>query len=269
MISRECRAVRSRRAAALLTVALLAFAACARAPASLDAGLKAPAVAPRAFVFARDTFAFPNMIRARHDGEPGLYANYCFVLARAVRQFFVTARFDPEAPRLDHAGYVERVRRVVARAPWLPPLAAGERVVIPGYANLREFSRAEEIAVKDGLGPRFWTWVHWTNWRVTFPVTGHHQAAVAREIVEELGRGELVQLLITNWPKPELNHTVVAFGFREEAAGIVLDVSDPNDPSEPGLITFNRTRSRFEATRVYDTEPDVIRVFRMYYSRLL
>lgn len=252
-------------AALTLLGLLLVTAACARPPAVAPGP---PAVAP-AFAFETDTFAFPNQIRSRNPGRRDLYANYCFVLARSLRQFFAGARFDPAAPRLDHEGYVDRVRAIVARAPWLPPRLFEARVVIPGYASLREFSRAEEAAVKEGLGPRFWTLVHWTNWRVTLPVTEGHQEGVAGEIVDELRGGQLVQLLLTNWPKPELNHTVVAFAYREGPAGVEITVWDPNDPGAPGLVTFDRTRRRFVATRLYDTEPGVIRVFRMYYSWLL
>jgi len=97
------------------------------------------------------------------------------------------------------------------RAVWKPPLPPAERVVIPGYANLREFSREQEAAVKEGLGGRFWTWVHWTNWRIAFPMPKGQQAGVADEIAQEIDHGRLVQLLVTNWPIPELNHTVVAF----------------------------------------------------------
>jgi hypothetical protein len=224
---------------------------------------------PRAFSFAEDTFAFPNEIRARHPGAEHLYANYCFVLARGIRQFFAFARFDPAAPRLDHAGYVERVRRVVARPPWAPPLPDPERVVIPGYPNVRELSRAEEAAVKEGLGGRFWTLVHWTNWRVVLPVSAAHQAKVAREVVAELDAGRLVQLLVTNWPVPELNHTVVAFQYRRRGEDIDLIAWDPNDPATADVITFEAGPGRFYATRVYDTRPGVIRVFRMTYSALL
>src|SRR5918996_714441 len=189
-----------------------------------------PAVRPEhraaapAFAFVGDTFAFPNEIRARTPARDDLYANYCFVLARAVRQFFAFARFEPGAPPLTHEGYVGRVGAIAAQAPWQPAPPADGRVVIPGYANLREFSRAEEAAVKEGLGGRFWTWVHWTNWRVAAPVTPPH-----------------VEFLV--W--------------------------DPNDPGEPGLITFDTELGRFLATRLYDTEPGVIRAFRMYYSWLL
>ena len=48
--------------------------------------------------FETDTFAFPNDIRWRSAGKADLYANYCFVLARAIRQFHAAARFDPAAP---------------------------------------------------------------------------------------------------------------------------------------------------------------------------
>jgi hypothetical protein len=251
----------------VLGVALLLLPACATVPV---APVRADGARASGFTFATDTFAFPNEIRARNSGREDLYANYCFVLARGLRQFHRFARFEPALPRLSHEGYVERVRTLAARAPWDGmPVADDERVEIPGYANLREFSKAQESAVKEGLGGRFWTLVHWTNWRVTFPVTRGHQATVAREIVDALDAGHLVQLLVTNWPKPELNHTVVAFAYRPGAHGVEFIVWDPNDPAEPGVMTFDAEASRFQATHLYDTEPGLIRAFRMYYSWLL
>ncbi len=255
------------RALAVVLGVLLAGAACAtgQRPPPPSSAAAVPTAVP-AFSFATDTFAFPNQVRAKNRDADDLYANYCFVMARSLRQFFAFARFDPSAPRLDHDAYVERIRQVVARAPWEPVPPPDDRVVIPGYANLRALSGGEESAVKAALGPRFWTWVHWTNWRVVFPMTSGHQAGVAREIMDEIARGQLVQLLVTNWPKPELNHTVVAYEFREEDAAIVFHIWDPNEPGAPGIMTFDRQQSRFVATRMYDTEPGIIRAFRMYYS---
>jgi hypothetical protein len=250
----------------VLGVALLLLQACATVP---PAPVRADGARVAGFSFAADTFAFPNEIRARNPDREDLYANYCFVLARGLRQFFGFARFDPTLPQLDRDGYVERVRAIAALPPWEPGAAPPDRIVIPGYANLREFSRAQERAIKEELGGRFWTLVHWTNWRVTFPVTRGHQAAVAREVMDELDAGHLVQLLVTNWPKPELNHTVVAYAYRPGAAGVEFVVWDPNDPAEPGVVTFDAEASRFRATHLYDTEPGLIRAFRMYYSWLL
>ena len=56
---------------------------------------------PPAWRFGRDTFAFPNESLTKNRGKPDLYANYCFVMARAVTQFQRFARFDPAQPRLD------------------------------------------------------------------------------------------------------------------------------------------------------------------------
>lgn len=252
---------RTRRPSAPRLVVALLLAGCASAP---PAAAPLPAAGVPGFSFVRDTFAFANEIRARvPDAE---YANYCFVLARGLRQFHAFARFDPRAPVLDPQGYVERVREVVNRPPWAPPLPASERVVIPGYAHLRAFSAAEVAAVKAGLGGRLSTLLHWTNWRVTFPVSGRQQEGEAAAVLAEIGAGRLVQLLVTNWPRPELNHTVVAYAYREAAGAVELLVWDPNDPSEPGVITFARARRRFVATRLHDTEPGPIRVFRMTYG---
>ncbi|MGH7392950.1 MAG: hypothetical protein ACREM3_26370 [Candidatus Rokuibacteriota bacterium] len=256
-------------ATALLLAILAAATACAGPRLDAGAVARGPAVATPGFVFARDSFAFRNEIRARNPDADDLYANYCFVLARGLRQFFTSVRFDPAAPRITRDEYVARVRQVAARPAWGEPLPPDARVVIPGYASLRDFSRAEEDAVKEGLGGRFWTFVHWTNWRITLPVTGGHQEGVAAEIVDDLRRGRLVQLLVTNWPKPELNHTVVVYAARAAADGLALEVWDPNDPDRPGRITFERASRRFVATRVYDTGVGPIRVFRMYYSWLL
>jgi hypothetical protein len=248
-----------------VVVLALVTAACALAPTAPVP----PAGAVPGFSFADDTFAFANEIRARHPAGADIYANYCFVLARALRQFHQFARFDAAAERVGHDEYVRRVRAVVAHPAWDAALPAAERVVIPGYPSLRAFSAAEEAAVKEGLGGRFWTLVHWGNWRVSMPVPDGHQSAVMREVVDELAAGRLVQLLVTNWPVPELNHTLVAYGYRRATSGGELLVWDPNDPAAPGAVTFDDAADRFFATRVYDTRPGPIRVFRMYYSRLL
>src|SRR5262245_48033430 len=194
----------------LLLAGLLAGCA---SVAPLDVAARPP-VPPPIIRFGADTFAFPNESRSKNQGKPDLYANYCFVMARGVIQFHRFARFDPAAPRLEPDQYRARVAQVVARAPWADSLPEAERVVIPGYHSLHELSREQEAAVKAGLGGAFWTWVHWTNWRVVFPMPGAQQEMVARETLAELRAGRAVQFLVTNLPRWELNHTVVAFEYR-------------------------------------------------------
>ena len=123
-------------------------------PPRLDTALRA-APPPPAIRFSVDTFAFLNESRSKNPGTPDLYANWCFVMVRAVTQFHRFARFDGAAPRLGSGECTIRVRRITSRAPWRAPLPPDDRIVIPGYASLFEFSQGEETAFKAGLGGRF------------------------------------------------------------------------------------------------------------------
>jgi hypothetical protein len=253
---------------AVILLSALLFVGCASVP-GIDAAV-ARAAPPAVLRFGVDTFAFPNESRTRNHGKPDLYANYCFVMARAVTQFHRFARFDPGRPKVSAAQYEALVADVADRAPWDDPLPAGARVVIPGYASLHELSRDQERAVKAGLGSAFWTWVHWTNWRVVFPMPGAQQERVARETLAELAAGRPVQLLVTNFPTWELNHTVVVYDYRVADDGAIdLIVYDPNDPYTPGIIEYDREARHFVAAQLFDTTPGAIRAFRMYHQPLL
>ena len=253
---------------AVATVVVLVSAYWISAP-TLEIALRA---APRAAAirFGVDTLAFANENRTIYRGKPDLYPNWCFVMARAVNQFHRFARFDPAAPRLSADEYTERVRQVTASAAWRAPLPLGERITIPGYGSLNEFSRAEERAVKAGLAGRFLSWIHWTNWRVMYPMPGAHQEGVARETVAELQAGRPVQWLITNLPVLELNHTVVVYAYHADDPRLIdFLVYDVNDPAVPGIIRFDPHTQRFSSTHLYNTSMGPIRAFRMYYSPLL
>jgi len=251
----------------LLALAVAGLVACAGGP-PLDVAIREPAPPP-VLRFGEDTFPFPNESRSLNRGKKDLYANYCFVLTRGVVQFFKFAHFAPDRPKLSPEAYTALVQQVTARSPWEESLPVERRVVIPGYRNLHEFSRDEESAVKAGLGSRFWTLVHWTNWRVTFPVAENHQEAVAAKVLADLQAGHLVQLLITNFPILEVNHGVVAYGYRVREGTIDLAVYDPNQPDRPGVVSFRSAQRHFWSTQLFNTIPGPIRAFRMHYSPLL
>jgi hypothetical protein len=255
-------------AARFVLITALALGGCASVP-PLEPLVREPSRGP-IVRFGVDTFAFPNESRTKNRDKPDLYANYCFVMARAVTQFHRFARFDPTAAPVPPAAYTERVKQVTSRPPWHDPLPRDSRVLIPGYRSLYEFSREQETAVKAGLPSRFWTLVHWTNWRVIFPFPRWHQERVARETVAQLRAGQLVQFLITNLPQWELNHTVLAYDYRIGDNGQVeFVVYDPNDPYVPGVISFDPDERGFVANHLFDTTPGAIRAFRMYYWPLL
>ena len=220
--------------------------------------------------FGVDTFAYRNDSRIHHRGKPDLYASWCFVLARAVVQFQRFARFEPGAPRLAPAEYIALVQRITRRAPWRAPLPVAERVVVPGFGSLHELTREEEAAVKAGLPRRFWTLVHWTNWRIIFPLPRAQQERVAAEIIAELQAGRPVQLLITDFPRIRVNHSVLAFDFRaSDPDAVDFSVYDPNDPAVPGVIRFDRRERRYRPAPLCGVDVPYLRAFRMYCSPLL
>lgn len=155
------------------------------------------------------------------------------------------------------------------RAAWRAPLPEARRVVIPGVTSLHALSREEEAAVKAGLPWRFWTLVHWTNWRMTFPSLPGQQERVARETVAEIRAGRPVQLFLTDFPWIVVNHSVLAFDYRLDGSDAVdFTVYDPNDPSAPATIRFDRRDDRFHTAAVFGENVPYLRAFRQYYSPL-
>jgi hypothetical protein len=238
-------------------------------PPALALGLRRPHPGP-ALRFGVDTFAFRNDSRIHHRGKPDLYASRCFVLGRAVVQFQRFARFEPGAPRLAEAEYTALVQRITRRAPWRAPLPMAERVVVPGFGSLHELTREAEAAVKAGVPRRFWTLVHWTNWRIIFPLPRAQQERVAAEIIAELQAGRPAQLLITDFPRIRCNHSVLAFDFRaSDPDAVDFSVYDPNDPTVPGVIRFDRRERRYRPAPLCGVDVPYLRAFRMYCSPFL
>ena len=230
--------------------------------------LRRPSRGP-ALRFGVDTFAFRNDSRIHHRGKPDLYANWCFVIARAVVQFQRFARFEPDAPRLAPAEYAALVRRITGRPSWWAPLPPARRIAVPGFASLHELTREMEPAVKAGLHGRLWTLVHWSNWRMVFPQPHGQQERVAAEAVAELQAGRPVQLLITDFPRIKLNHSVLAYDYEVREAGVVdFAVFDPNDPSRPGVARFDPEVRRFRPAPLCGVAVPHFRAFRQYCSPL-
>lgn len=253
----------------LVPVAVALVSSLLASRAGLAAVLRNPAPGP-ALRFGADTFAFRNDSRIHHRGQPDLYSNWCFVMARAVVQFQRFARFEPEAPRAAGAEYTALVRRVTRRAAWRAPLASGARIVIPGFPSLHALSAAETDAVKAGLGGRLWSLVHWTNWRLVYPHPRAQQERSAAETVTELQAGRPVQWLISDFPRIVVNHSVLVYDYEVVGADAVdFRVFDPNDPGAPGVIRFDRPARCFRPAQLCGVEVPQLRAFRMYYSPLI
>ena len=210
----------------------------------------------RPFDFQRDTFAFRNeLIWVYHYDASGKwvhetrrprpdYANHCFVVARSARQFFQFARFDTNLPVADEATYRKLIHRVISLDP-TRVLPDTKKIVIPGYANLREFSAAHEALLKSECGGAWESYFQRGHWRMIYPFTRHHQAHTARELLADLKENRPPVVHVVRFPQLTINHAVVVFDAREKKNEILFSVYDPNQPESPRTLTYDRASRTF------------------------
>ena len=216
----------------------------------------------RRFEFARDSFAFPNelvweyttdaatgkMIFGRREPKPD-YAHRCFALARVARQFFYHARFAADQPPATADLCRQLIRAVIARHP-RTPCALAERIVIPGFAGLREFSRAQEKLFKTECGGAWRSYFVRSHWRMIFPFSRAHQTRTAESLVAALGKKLLPVVHLVKFPALTINHCIILFGVTETGRGWEFESYDPNNAVEPERLTFDR------ATRTFHLAPN-------------
>jgi len=211
----------------------------------------------RAFEFQKDTISFPNELVwvyrydtnghwTTHNRDPKpTYAQHCFVLARTTRQFFLNARFDPTQPVTNEAAYGRLIRHVVSSSP-RKAVPDGKKIVIPGYADLRSFSKDQEKLLKDNCGSGWESYFQRGHWRMIFPLSRGQQAAMAQQLLAELERNPPVVVHVLRFPQLTINHALVLFGAFQKEQEITFQVYDPNDPAQPSVMTYDRTTRTFQ-----------------------
>jgi len=229
---------------------------CASAPKSIGDD-------PRPFDFHRDTFAYPNELVweygydanghwTTHRREPKpAYALHCFVLARSALQFYAHARFDPTRPVADEATYDRLIDRVVSSSP-RTSAPEGDRIIIPGYSDLRHFSLAQEKLLKARCGGLYQCYFQRGNWRMIFPFSRKSQAHLADTLVARLKHNRPAILHLVRFPKLTINHAVLVFGAKPSTNTIDFISYDPNQPDKPLNLVYERaTRTFFLPPNTY------------------
>jgi hypothetical protein len=211
----------------------------------------------RPFEFHQDTFAYTNetvweyvldqetgrMHSQRRRSAPS-YSHHCFAVARAARQFWQHARFEPREPPVERADYQRLVRQVRARNPRVkaPP---AERVVIPGYPNLREFSRAHEPLLKKETGGPWESYFQRGNWRMVFPFSRRHQERMAAQLTAALEEGRPAIVHLVRFPSLAVNHALLLYEAETRGGKVLFSAYDPNDSSRPITLEFDSSGRRF------------------------
>jgi hypothetical protein len=228
----------------------------------------------RRFDWQRDRLAFANDTlwaygvdaqgrQTRHaKAKLPEYTRHCFVMCRAVLQFYKFARFDATRPKLPAAEYRALVRRISRIPVWLP---CAEKITIPGYADLRSFSAEHTGMFEDELGLWWPSYLRVGNWRMAMPFPRIFQRRLAAELAERIDRGELQALFMTRF-KP-LNHCVVAYGCERRARGdIRFWTYDPNRGSGPQPLDFKSDESSFYCGKSDYFKGGRVNLFKAYIS---
>ena len=215
-----------------------------------------PFVGPRPFNFKTDTFSYPNdliweyhydangkWIHNRREPRPD-YTQHCFVVARSARQFFENARFDTNQPIATEAQYRRLIHRVVSIDP-RHALPNSEKIVIPGYANLREFSTAKEKLLKSECGGGWQSYTQRGHWRMVFFFSRASQERTVIRLLADLKDNRPPVVHLTTFPSLSINHAILLFEAKEKENEILFSVYDPNNPDSPKVLTYNRASRTF------------------------
>ncbi|MDB6059750.1 MAG: hypothetical protein JWO95_3594, partial [Verrucomicrobiales bacterium] len=173
----------------------------------------------RAFDFSRDTFAFPNELVWEYrvdpvtrqtttfkNNPPPTYAHHCFVVVRAAKQFFLHAKFSPAETALPDAEYTTRIRQLMRRS---PEKTSADKILMPGFANLREFTAAKKELLQAHCGGAWQSYVQRGNWRMVFPFSRSHQERAAKTLLQRIGQLPIVH--VVTFPRLSINHGIMLF----------------------------------------------------------
>ena len=210
----------------------------------------------RRFDFSKDTFAYANGLvweyrydqngkwtTRRREPRPS-YAQHCFVVSRSACQFFENATFDPGLPKADASTYRGLVRKLVSTN-LRHPLPPAHKIVFPGYADLRSFSKEHEALLKAECGGAWQCYFQRGNWRVVFPFSRHQQEHMAQTLQDELQQNAIAVVHLVRFPQLSINHAVLMFEAKANPKEIQFLTYDPNEPDKPTVVTFDRATRTF------------------------
>ena len=238
--------------------------------------MTARAAAPTRFDWRRDTIAFSNdtvfaygideqgRLTIHRRTTPARFAHRCFVLARAVLQFHKFARFDPARARLSEDAYRDLIRAICRIPAWMPERSEADRIVIPGYADLNDFSRGHEHAMKETIGNWFPTYLRVGNWRMIGPFPRWGQANAYAQIVRGLDGGKLQAVYLTRFPK--MNHCVILFDYHIKSGVTRFDAYDPNYPNTLSWVEYDAGEQSFNFERRWFWPGGRVNLMRVYLS---
>jgi hypothetical protein len=228
------------------------------------------------FNFYRDTLSFANTtVFEYHQGEIvshwsrklDRYTRRCFVMTRAVEQFYKFARFEPNASRLDEGQLHKRIRAVTRKSPWHDSLPAEKRIVFPGYHNLRELSATNTRLMQRNIGLGWVAYLRPGNARMFYLHDRNYQVKAHDQLERTLGHGDFFIAYLSDFPILHINHSVLVYKHarpRSEDGSDHYLVYDPNHPDAPRHLEWHPAKREFSYEKDQEFVGGFTRVFQVY-----
>jgi hypothetical protein len=244
----------------------------------LVTGFFALSAAAADFRFDRDTPAFANStVFEYHEGVARLrssaekekiprYTRRCFTMCRAVLQFQKFARFDRHGTPLDDKELAQRVRAITRHPAWHDPFPMKERIVMPGYANLRQLSEKRGWVLQKNIGLGWPTYTRVGNWRMFYNHGKKYQEKMHVQLNAALARGELFVAYLSDFPTLHINHAIMVYA-RKSSSNSKEDrynSYDPNHPDGPRELVWLTDQQVFNFERDQEFVGGFARVYRVY-----
>jgi len=230
------------------------------------------------FQFKRDTLSFANStVFEYHEGVARLrrgekeknprYTRRCFTMCRTVLQFQKFARFDPSGAPLNDDDLARRIREVTKHPAWRDPFPDGERIVIPGYANLRKLSEKHALVLQKNIGLGWPTYARIGNYRMFYNHSTKYQDETRNQLNAALARRELFVAYLSDFPTLHINHAVLVYERKPSKPKDNADrynCYDPNHPDGPRELVWLKDKQVFNFEKDEEFVGGFARVFRVY-----
>jgi hypothetical protein len=229
--------------------------------------------------FKRETLAFANSTVFEYDKgqiirksnnrkeKSERYTRRCFVMSRTVVQFHKFARFEPHAAPLNDAELAARIRAVTRKQPWHDALPAEQRIVFPGYRDLRAMSAARGSLLQRNIGLGWPTYFRVGNSRMFYKHDPAYQEKTHRDIDAALQRGELFVAYLSDYPTLHINHSVLVYAHKGQRLKNGTDrylTYDPNHPDGPRELKWSPAKRAFDFEKDEEFVGGFTRVFQVY-----
>ena len=182
-------------------------------------------------------------------------------------QFRKFARFDPKGAPLDDTSLAARVRAVTHRAAWAGPLPENQRIVFPGYRNLREMSEARREVLQLNIGHGWPSYLRLSNARMMFQDGAGYQEKTHARLNAALARDEVFIGFLTTYPRLSINHSVLIYKQKSFSPNPGVEryfVYDPNHPESPRELTWSPRARSFSYEKDWDFIGGSVRVYQVY-----